>query len=377
MRIRRINRLAMEASISAALFLAAILAMGAPGVQAAPLDEKQVAADATWLGHVDFDAVRSSTIVRHMYERAKEKHPGMEDKMKMATQMLGMDPRHDLHGATFYGKQVGKETGVMILDAKLDQQRLLDWGSKAPGHESAKHGDRELHSWPRPDRSHATVVAATFDDNHLVVASSFDELRAALDVLDGKARSLADSSKGEGSKGEGSKLSGIVPPGTTMLFRVIGVSKAELPCKDSVARQTESFRMVTGENEGKSFFRVRVTMTTDEAAAQMVQVAEGAKAMASLKCADDASCKKLVEPVRIEREGKSLIVLWKAPADDVWAFIKDHEQCLEQLAAMHRRHHEHEHAKQGAKPGEKHAGAKEKSAGGSGEKAKPAREEDF
>src|SRR4029079_6202613 len=113
----------------------------------------------------------------------------------------------------------------------------------------------------RKHRDHEHTGAAVFHgDANLVIASSVDEAKAALDVLDGKAASAAADGP----------LAGNVPPGTTVLFRATDISKVDLKCCNSkVAKQTESFRFVTGEHEGQSFYRSRSTMTNDAVVGQL------------------------------------------------------------------------------------------------------------
>ena len=94
---------------------------------AGPLNLKQVSDDAKWVGHVDFDALRDSVVVKKAMEKHLAKHKNAEAHMKMVQGLIGMDPRKDLHGATFYGMAIGKHKGVMILHANLDKAKIQGW----------------------------------------------------------------------------------------------------------------------------------------------------------------------------------------------------------------------------------------------------------
>ncbi len=302
---------------------------------AAPLDLKQVSAEAQWLGHIDFDAVRASTVVKKAVDKAKERHKDIEQHLAIVRGMIGMDPTTDLHGITLYGTQIGKPSGVLIVHAKVDQNRLLGLAQALPNRETTKYGQYEISSWTRQRGEHSHTLSVAFPkDELLVVASGVEQLSKALDVLDGK---------GAGT-GDGAPLAGNVPPGTTVLFRVAGIAGANLQCCNSpVVKQAESFRFVTGEHEGQSFFRARVTMTNSEIAGQLNQVVQGGHALARLHGGNESET-KLVNGLREHVEGNTLTVLWSASAGDVWSVIEQHAKHFEEMRAkmrqrMGKRHH--------------------------------------
>lgn len=298
----------------------------AVSLDAAPLELKQVAADAKWLGHVDFDAVRESTVVQKMVKRALAKHEGAEGHLNIATQLIGFDPCKDLFGATFYGREFAPHQGVLILHAKMDQKRLLGWAERIPKLEKSKIGKRDVLSWTHEHHGHKhSVAVASYSDDVLVFASSVDELQSAINVLEGKAKSLSREAS----------LAGNVPPGTTVLFRVEGLSKANLPCKDPLVKQTESYRFVTGEYQGQSFFRSRSVMTGSEVVGQLNRVIDGGRALAEIHLGDNATGKKLVDGLRVKTDDKTLTVLWSGSADDVYATIDLYAKRIEEhLAKM-------------------------------------------
>lgn len=303
-----------------------------PEASAKPFELKHVSADARWLGHLDFDAMRDSTVVQKMMEQQKHKA-----RMAFMAKMLGMDPEQDLHGMTFYGNEVGKHTGVMLLHAKVDQGRVLNMAKMIPSREVEKHGDHEIHHWTHKSRhgskSHKSrkVAAAFYGDEWILFASSVDLLKQAVDVLDGEAASLTDDSA----------LAGKVPAGTTMLMRAEGLSDAKLPEKCKLAKQTKSFRFVTGEHNGQSFYRSRATMTSDEVAGQVKELVEGVRALGQLHVGDNEVGKRLVNDLRIKHSGATVTVLWKGSANDVWTVIETHKKFFKEKMAKHRKRHGH------------------------------------
>jgi hypothetical protein len=325
--------------LSALLLAACAVGLAAPAV-AAPLDLKHVAADTKWLAHIDLDAVRASTFAQKAAEKVKQMHPEAETQLIIATQMIGMDPTKDLHGMTFYGSQLGKPAGVGIVHGKFDPERLLRLAATIPNHKADRHGDIDLHLWSFKSRHGEHTVAVAFvGREHMVAASSADELRSALDVLNGAAASASADGP----------LGGNVPPGTTMLMRVSGVASSGLPLKDPVSKQLDSFRFVAGESEGQSFYRARAEMTNPEIAQQVKEIVEGARALGLIHCQNDVQGKKLIEAVRVKAEGNTLTILWSAPADDVWQVANKAADQLKER--MEQRRHKGRRQAEGSRPG--------------------------
>ena len=68
-----------------------------------------------------------------------------------------------------------------------------------------------------------------------------------------------------------------------MLMRVQGVSDADLPAHCKLAKKIESFRFVTGEHDGRSFYRSRTEMTDEEVVGQLKEIVEGLRALGLLE----------------------------------------------------------------------------------------------
>jgi len=312
-------------------------------VQAEPLDLKHVAADAQWLGHVDVDAMRDSIIVQNAYKKHMEKDKGAKARLAFVEQVTGMNPTTDLHGITFYGKELGKHTGVMIAHAKVDQKRMAAAAQAVPGHKSEEHGSHKILSWThKSPRGERTVATAFHGDEQIVIASSVDQLKEALEVIAGEAPSVANDAP----------LAGKSPAGTTLLMRVEGVAKADLPVKCRVAKQTEAFRFVTGEHDGKSFYRARAEMTNEDIAQQLQDVVKGARAMGLIHFGDNELGNTLVDALKVNVRGNDLVVLWSAPATDVWKSMEVLAEKMAKHGKRHGKHGRHAHGKHGKRKAE-------------------------
>jgi len=305
-----------------------VMALGG-GAQAAPLELKQVAADSKWLSHIDVDAFRDSTVVRNAWKAALEKHKDGEAKLAFVRGVLGMDPTKDIHGLTFYGKEIGKPQGVAIIAGQFAPERLAALAAIVHADAGDTHGDYKIGSWKHDCHGHpCTLYWALRGKEHLVIASSLDDAKAALDVLDGKAAGLTGESP----------LAGNIPPGTSFLLRVHGIKDANVPCKIPVLKQMESARIVAGEHDGQSFVRSRYVMTDPATAALALEVVEGRKAEAVLLCPDELG-RKFMAAIKPKVEGSSITLLWTASADDVWQEVQKIEKLIERHRAKHKAHH--------------------------------------
>src|SRR5438105_6097161 len=65
--------------------------------RAAPLDPSTVAADAKWLVHVDFDALRESNVFQHARDEIM-KHDMAKTVLAMIKEATGADLEKDIHG---------------------------------------------------------------------------------------------------------------------------------------------------------------------------------------------------------------------------------------------------------------------------------------
>lgn len=312
--------------------LAITVALGG-STQAAPLELKQVAADAKWLAHLDVDALRQSTVVQHAWQAALARHPDAEAKLAFVRGVLGMDLTKDIHGLTCYGQHLGKPQGVLIIAGQFDPNHLAALATLLPGSTRSDYRDYHLASWTCECHGHSQPAAAVLrSKDQLVIAGSVADLQAALDVLDGKAAGLT----GESS------LAGNIPPGTSFVLRVQGIKDADFPCHIPVLKHLESLRLVSGEHEGKSFVRSRYVMTDPATVALALEVVEGRKAEAELLLPDELG-RKLVAALRPKVDGSTITLLWSAPADEVWEEL----QKIEKMIAKHRARHKEHHGQQG------------------------------
>ena len=285
----------------------------AASARAEPLNLNQVAADAKWVAHIDVDAVHASTVAHKALEQMEQKHPEMTEHLAKLKEVWKFNPRTDLHGVTIYGTQIKKDTGVAIVNAKVDKQLLLDKAKQAPDYKMITRGKYELHTWTHSKGAQhgRSMAGAFYKPDVLVFGASADEVAAALEVLDGTKPNIAAKSD--------SPLVGNVPAGAILVARAVDISEAKLPHSHPLAKQIDTLALAVGENKSESFLEARVTVKQADVAQQVKAIVDGAVAMAALVHGQDADLLKLINAVKVTADDKSVTVKWQAPADAVWA----------------------------------------------------------
>jgi hypothetical protein len=316
------------------LAIAAILGM-AGVLRAEPLDLKQVPADAKWGAHLDADAARASTVVNHAIDFWLEKHPGIKENMDKVHEAWKINPRENLHAITIYGRTMKPGEGVAIVHATVDQAFLLEKVKQAPGYEATTYGKYELHSWTHGHQSpHERPMNGTFYKPDVIVfAHSIDDLKAALDVLDGTKPNMSEHNP-----------FGEIPQGAILVAGATNIADAKLPPQMHAAKQIDSAHLIAGEYQGETFMNAKMMMKTAEAAQQMKAFLDGLRAMAAMQHGDEPEALKAINAITVTVNDKSVELQAKMPADAVWGCMKKH---MENMPAHgfgpHGEHHGEKH----------------------------------
>jgi hypothetical protein len=303
------------------LGLAMAAVLGFAGLlRAAPLDLKQVGADAKWAVHVDFDAARASTVLKNVYPLIAKQHPQIEEGLAKLRQEWQFDPGADLHGVTFYGQRFKQGEGVAIVHAKMNEQLLLEKAKQAPGHQVSNHGKYELHTWSQAEGSkrQRNMTGSFFKPDVLIFGGSEAEVAAALDVLDGTKQNFADKEP---------SLAGEIPAGTVLFAGARDLSEIKLPPNspaESVLKQSDSLVLSIGEHEGKAFLAGSLNVKKADVAEGLKAIVEGFRAAAAIQHGNDPEAMKILDALKVADDDKKFTVEWSVPADALWAHLQKH-----------------------------------------------------
>ena len=301
------------------LGMAAAVLLGVVGtLRAEPLNLEHIAADAKWVMHVDADAIRDSAIAEKAHGHIQQNHPEAGKHLAKIREVWNFDPCNDLHGFTVYGAKIKPNTGVAILHAKVDQELLLRKARSAPEHRETTYGQYQLHTWKHKGHGQSVeMTGAFYRPNIIVFSNSIDDVKAALDVLDGTSSNLV---------GKDSPLTGEISQGTMFLSRVIGLADAENLPPHPMLKQIDSMSIAMGEYKEEVFFVGYAAMKETAFAEQMKSVIEGARAMAVMANNGDAESMEIINALKINVDENMVEAEWRSPVDKFWDFAKKMEE---------------------------------------------------
>ncbi len=292
------------------LALAAVFGL-AGLLRAEPLQPKQISANAKWVVHIDVDALRTTVFAFKAADQVRQHFPDAEWHLDRVRAEWMFDPCTDIHGLTFYGERLEKDTGVVLVHVNIDHKVLLEKAKQAPDYRVSKYGAHELHTWThaKGSKHQRDVTGAFFGRDIVIFGGSTAEVMAALDVLDGTKPNLA---------GTQSPLVASVPQGATFVARVVGLADAKLPCKSPVVKQIDAFSLALGEAQGESFFAVELKVKKPELAEQMRIAAEGFRALAMIGATDDQQALQMLQALKISSSADAVRAEWRYSAEELW-----------------------------------------------------------
>jgi len=293
--------------------VAVVLIAWAAVAWAGPLVPQHLPTDAKWVCHLNVEAVKNCELVKAFHKECPKAEECLA-KMKALSAVVGMNPAEDLLGVTLYDTGYGRRQGVMLVHLKhVDQKKLLGLlKKKQPDHKIAKHGDRKLYSWTaRKGRDHEHPVTACFADGKTIVFShDVDHVRAALDVIDGKKKSLAADSPL--TKGLSRKA--------MLVSRAMDIdAKYKEVTRCPVLKNCTEATVQWAERKGRLVAKYQLETDSEEIAQNFKSVVDGLRGLATLRLGDDEATGKMLDGLKCKAKNTSFTLTWQASTDDVRA----------------------------------------------------------
>ncbi|MFP6894063.1 MAG: hypothetical protein VCA18_09950 [Opitutales bacterium] len=289
--------------------LVAFLPFGS--IVAKPLNLEQVADDANWLMHVDFDSARASSIGSFIMDEIESKSEAVE-RMAEAKASYGVDPK-GFSSLTMFGNGEHKK-GIAIMSGGLDPEKMTAFARKNDTFETIRSGKDEIHSLNQ-DKRHP-MAFATLKNDVIVGGPDADYVRQGIKLANGTGASrgpialLGDLRQIIGNPG---------------FIAYVDVAKASAHHDldrhgMGMAKKMKSMGMVVGEADGLLKMVAIVVAEDEETAAQMEGMANGMMAMAALGKDSKHRLANLLKSQSVTRTGNT-VTLQVGLAIDV---IEDH-----------------------------------------------------
>ena len=308
---------------------ACVLLLFASLSSAGPLKPEQVAGDAVWVAHLDVASLLKSGIGKFILEEAEKKQGFLEGIAKIR-ETLGFDPLSDVRGLTLYGRKFGDKSGVVIIDATADQDKIVTLFEANPTHKTSAYGDYTLHEWTDPAKTETdpdtgeqvvvkeaeTKFGTFYDEKTILVGSSLDLLKGAVDVLAGEADSRAKTTAHP-----------TLPKPVEGVIQTIGAEKIDFAAQDQ-ADKPNPFGIITdlsvqvGEAQGAMFLHAKALVGTAEKALKLRQVVQGFVALGQMMMAEQPDLPVLGERIQVGGAENAVQVDAEIPTESLIKMVR-------------------------------------------------------
>ena len=270
----------------------------ASAAMAGAVKSQNISADAMWAIHLDAEALLRTGVAKLILAEVEKKDDFLNG-IAQIRQVFGLDPLRDVRGVTVYGKVLGGDQIVALIDATVDENNVVGMLMNNSTYRGRQYGDHTLHEWTdngKPGKPPKTQHACFFDRTTVLIAGGLELLKGAVDVLDGKAKSMA--------KTGGMKRLSKPPAGA---FLVGAAEKVKIPVEDDnphalVVRAITDLALQVGEAGDAVFVNFTAVTRTADRALKLRQMVQGVVAMAQTQVEQREDIPALGEKVEITGE---------------------------------------------------------------------------
>jgi hypothetical protein len=295
---------------------------------AGPLNRADVPAAPNWALHLDCDGLRPTAIGQFILTEMEK--PEAQAKLGAFETVFNIDLRKQLHGITLYSTGPSSDSGVMVIYADFEPERLLKLAKGANGYKSTEHNNHTIHNWI-DDKKKAKegvkprVYASVAGSRAIIFGQQESAVASALDVMDGTAAALASSANFPqfGAAGDASFLQAAA--------HKLNVSESDP--NTAIFRLSKEARFQVGEKEGQTTASLTLEASDEEVAKNIVSVAHGLAGLLKLQ-QNKPEVTKLAEAIAVKQDGTRVTASATMPSTEVVAIMKaDAERKAKKKAA--------------------------------------------
>ncbi len=290
----------------------------------APPDAKYIPSDSQWLVHFDFQAMKSSTLGTKVRDEMLKQQKVAHD-LQQLRDLVGLNLLEDVHNATFHGSQFVPGRGAVVLNADLNEARLVLQARARFKYDASPYNGHTLHSCTALTGDRKTTFGCFVKPGVFVFGQHLDDLKETLDVMDGKKPCLAADSL---------LLTG-VPAGTFFQAKATGLDKIEKngpgganPFNSPIVQHVELLCVAGGEESDQVFADIRVMTKDAESAQQMGRIAQGFQALALMDKKLDDEQRKMLQSVTITTADRTVNIEIRGSVEDVLELIEKQSKKL-------------------------------------------------
>ena len=282
---------------------------------AAPLQRADVAAQPTWVLHIDCDGLRPTQVGKYLL--AELDKPDAQSQFATFQTLFSFDPRKQLHGLTLYSTSHAPDDGVMLIYADFNPERLVTLAKAANDSLTTNYGPHTIYSWIDDGRTirngFKTRMYAAIQGSRVILAQRKSRLISTLDVLDQTQADLAST-----------KVFPELGAERDRSFIEAAARNLDLPGSTPTAalfRLAKMLRLQVSETNATVTATLKFEANNEDVARQTVIGVQGAAAWARLQ-KGKPGLSKFFELLSLKQDGATVVATIGVPAADFVEILK-------------------------------------------------------
>ena len=302
----------------AALGLCALMASTA---FAGPANKSAIPDSARWVVHVDVSAVTASEIAGGIMGLITGKDsPVPADKVAKAVE--GWKFAGNVHSLTLYGSSADEVEAIALITSKFTEEQIKEAAKIDIQTATSAHGNHVIYTFPgkAPGEQPRDAYGCIYSNTTIVAGASVARVKAALDVLDGKAKCLAADNPLAAMLAPGKGSFAIVAAldvNTMAAAATKGKPAAGNKPPAQMLAKVQDLRVESGETGGNIYVTANANILAEEDARTIETMLNGVLAMGMFRAANNETLMTLLKAVKISRKGKSVTAAVQLPADTI------------------------------------------------------------
>ena len=288
---------------------------------AGPANKSAIPDTAKWVVHVDVSAVTASGIANGIMGLITGKDSPIP-AAKIAKAIEGWKLLGNAHSVTLYGPSSDETQAVVLFTSKFTEEQIKSAAKIDAQSKTTAHGNHVIYTFAGKSRGGEPRdhYGCIFDNTTVVAGASLAQVKAALDVLDGKAKCLGRTNPLSEMLTPSKGSFGIVAAVdvNTMVAAAIKDKPAiqDKPGTQMVAK-VQDLRLENGETGGNLYLTANASMLAEEDAKAIETMLNGLIAMGMFKAAKDKDAMTLLQAIKVDRKGRNVGVGMELPVETI------------------------------------------------------------
>ena len=292
---------------------------------AGPANKSAIPDSARWVVHVDVAAVTASDIANGVLNLITDKDSPVP-AAKVAKAVEAWKFIGNVHSVTLYGPGPVETDAILVVSAKYDQNDIMKKLKIDPRGKTTAYGNHTIYPFTGKPQSETPrkQYGCFYDSITMVAGASLVRVKAALDVLDGKGKSLARNNPLSEMLVPNKGSLAVVAATDLNKMAAAAIKDKEAPADNPgtiVATKCQDLRLEFGEANGQLSVTANASMLNEEDAKALETMLSGLVVMAMFRTTNDKDVTKLLQSIEIDRKGRNVGLAVRCPIQTILDII--------------------------------------------------------